>query len=475
MQDGARPLLRMGAIAGIAAIAAMLTTTRPAAANGRFPASSQLVFSPTDAGLLAVRTTFGLLVSHDDGVTWQWVCESVIGLGNAQEDPCFGITKTNAIVGGLVQGMSVSPDTGCDWGFTGGLLAGQQVTDLVVRPDNPDVVLGLTGTWLSDAGIVDGGLSYYSQIFESTDDAAHFAPLGLALDPRVLVTTIEVAKSDPNRIYVSGLRGTGGSRTASLFVSTDNATTWAERSIPFLPTAESGVYIGAVDPTNADLVYLRTDGDSRLLVTADAGMTFQVASFTGAVGGTLNALNGYMLGFALSDDGSKIYAGDVEDGVFVGARGALSLARQSSIHVQCLTAHGSELWACSDEASGFVVGVSADDGVTFAPKFHLAGLDGVLQCEPDAGTAQCEVQYPALCQRLDGCEDEEAGADGGAGPGGDAGVGRVDGGATDAANAPAPSSSGCSARGGGGSTGLVALVAAIVGGLLASLRRRRRP
>ncbi len=165
--------------------------------------------------------------------------------------------------------------------------------------------------------------------------------------------TLEVAKSDPQRIYVSGVRGSGGTRTASLFVSTDAGTTWTERAIPFLPTVESGVYIGAVDPTNSDLVYLRTDGSSRLLVTSDAGGTFQVASFPTADGGTSASLNGYMLGFALSADGSKVYAGDVEDGVFVGSRGGLGFVHRSNIHVECLTAHGSgsELsGACSDEA-----------------------------------------------------------------------------------------------------------------------------
>src|SRR4029077_8242015 len=98
----------------------------------------------------------------------------------------------------------------------------QAVSDVVVRPDAPDVVLAVTSTYLPmDAG---GGTS--SHVFQSTDDGANWSPLGGALDPLVLIQTIDVAKSDPARIYLSGTRGVGPQRTASLFVSMDNGMHW---------------------------------------------------------------------------------------------------------------------------------------------------------------------------------------------------------------------------------------------------------
>src|SRR6185312_5489891 len=127
---------RRVALVTLAASIASVTWGRPAAANGRFPQASQIVFSPAGRATIVMRTTFGLLVSHDHGASWQWICEAAIGLGGAQEDPCYGVTQSGAIVGGLWQGLAVSPDTGCDWAFAGGALAHQVVVDLAVRPDD---------------------------------------------------------------------------------------------------------------------------------------------------------------------------------------------------------------------------------------------------------------------------------------------------------------------------------------------------
>lgn len=454
-----------------------LAVSSSASANGRFPQSNAIVFSPHDPNLVVTRATFGLLISHDDGVTWPWVCESAIGF-SAQEDPSYGLTEADALVGGLWEGVSVSPDTGCNWAFAGGALAGAHITDLVVRVDDPHTVLVLTGTWIPSAPAPEGGDIYYqSQVFESTDDGAHWSALGVPIDPSVTVSTLEVAPSDPTRLYVSGTRGSGAGLTGQLFVSTNSAASWTERAVPLIPSSESGFYIGAVDPTNSDLVYLRTDSQSRLLVTTNAGESFQVSSFVGADGGTATSLTGAMYGFAISPDGSKIYAGGTGgDGLFVGARGGTNLVHQSDIDVDCLAARlapmteTTELWACSDQTSGFVVGVSTDDGVTFTPKFQLNQVDGVLECSAEASAASCEAQYPAQCKVLRGCAGSDGGEDGGVGAGEARGTPDDAQAGTDRAPGVARSSCGCSVAGGTIEAWFVAFAA----GALALLRRRRR-
>ena len=58
--------------------AALLLAPAPAFANGRFPASNQIVFSPSDPCLIVLRTTYGILPSHDNGNSWQFICEDAL-------------------------------------------------------------------------------------------------------------------------------------------------------------------------------------------------------------------------------------------------------------------------------------------------------------------------------------------------------------------------------------------------------------
>ena len=419
-----------GGIAAALCVAATLSASG-ALANGRYPASTQIVFSTdaADPDLVVVRTTYGLLLSRDRGATWRWLCESALGVPSVSiEDPSVALTASDTLVVGLVEGLEVSQDSwggladdlGCSFGCAAGPLASQPIVDLAATPGATHAVLALSSSVVfNDAGKTP---SLDTRVWQTLDDGAHWAQRGAAIDPTVTVTTVDVAATDPARLYVSGTRGFGATRIASLFVSTDGGDTWIERPLPFNPATEVSVFIGAVDPGNADRVYLRTSGASRLLVTSDAGRTFQAPL----------AMTGQMLGFAVTADGAKVYAGSIEDGLFVAGgagasadasagAGALDLAfhKVSSIHVQCLATRGDELWACSDEASGFSVGVSTDDGAHFAPRFQPARLAGPVACGPssqgplacgaDANASQCSgAAFDALCATL-GCNADAAG------------------------------------------------------------------
>jgi hypothetical protein len=187
--------------------------------------------------------------------------------------------------------------------------------------------------------------------------------------------------------------------------------------MPLDPALESSAYIGGVDPSDADRVYLRTVGRARLLVTLDAGHSYQaVLTFSGA-----------MLGFAISPDGSKIYAGGPDDGLLAADRASLTFTYRSCLPVQCLAAHGPELWACVDQASGFVAAVSTDEGATFAPKLRLNGAQGSIACAAvaqgplgcgaDANAAQCSGgPFEQLCKGV-GCYGDGGPADAAAGGG----------------------------------------------------------
>ena len=428
----------------IAAALASIALASPARANGRFPATNQLVLAPTDPSKMLLRTTFGVLVSRDAGKTWDWICEKAIGYGGQTEDPSFGITASTSIVGGTFEGLVVSaaPDVGCNWTFVGGDLAGKVVVDVVVRPDAPHTALALTNkyTMVNDAG----DPLYASQVFASTDDGAHWAALGTPIDPTAVLETIEVAASDPHRLYVSGFSGTGANLKGVLYVSTDDGTTWAPEVVPLDTSTENAPYIAAVDPTNADRVYVRTNGKnaSRLLVTSDAGKSF-TSVFTGA----------QLAGFALSPDGSKVYVGGPKDGLNVASTSDFKFARVSTIAVQCLRATGATLYACSNEVSGFVLGASTDDGKSFSPILHLTSIRGPLACSASSPTSACAADWPALEDTL-GFPPPDAGSDAGSGGGG--------------------STKSCSCGVSGNDAGALSAIAAAVAAIAAAIRRRRR-
>lgn len=56
----------------IAALTLVISTflAADARANGRFPQSNAIFFAPNDSDLVLLRTTFGEVISHDRGKTW---------------------------------------------------------------------------------------------------------------------------------------------------------------------------------------------------------------------------------------------------------------------------------------------------------------------------------------------------------------------------------------------------------------------
>lgn len=399
---------RAALIAGLVALAA----GGEARANGRFPASNAVIFSPANPDHAMVRVTFGLLATRDSGKSWKWICERAIGFSGL-EDPSYTVTKTGTIVAGLFEGIRVSRDNGCTW--EGVSTAGFTVfIDTTLRSDG--AVLALASAYDKQG---DSGILFKSQLFVSKDDAKTFEKVGELLDPTLLAESVEVAPSDPNRVYISAVRGDSGPRQGVLLVSTDGGKKWIERKIT--PPASTGAadggksgelapFIAGVDPTKPDRVFIRTsaspENPTRLLVTDDAGKTFR----------TLLSAKGPLLGFALSADGKVVTAGGPDDGLFGGAFDAKELAKTSALKVQCLGRGGAahDLWACSNEASGFVAGSSSDDGAKFVPRLHLADISGALACEPGTGVAkECEGDWPKMQSQM-GFMPEAKTTDGGA-------------------------------------------------------------
>src|SRR5262245_26472864 len=85
---------------------------RPAGANGRFPASVNVRFQPDETQTILAPATFGLLISHDDGATFHWVCEAGVGYAGVY-DPDYAVATDGAIYATTFDGLRVSRDGGC--------------------------------------------------------------------------------------------------------------------------------------------------------------------------------------------------------------------------------------------------------------------------------------------------------------------------------------------------------------------------
>ena len=388
------PFVTFATALGITCVASV------ARANGRFPTAGQLVVSPSTPSHLVLRTTFGILISNDTGQNWDWLCEKAVGYGGAVEDPAIAITGSDALLVATFEGLAVSPDHGCSWSFAGGPLAAQIFTDVAIHPDTPASAIGLVSEFASK--LDDGGFTYTNKIFASTDDGASWNPLGNTLDDGFVAETLDAAKSDPQRLYVSGIRGQGTDAQGEFLASTNHGQTFTATTITLVAGDEHAPLIGAVDPVKADRVYVRTSGATtgRLLVTEDGGATFKTI-FTGPP----------LMGFALSPDGSKIFVG-ASNGLFEASPTNYTFTQKSSIQVQCLATTGTRVYACSVESSGFIVGASDDDGATFAPLLHLATVRGPITCPSSATAELCIPGWPTVAATL----GADAGAISDAGP-----------------------------------------------------------
>ncbi len=435
-------------------VLALVCTAGHSRANGRFPEAGQIVVSSVDPKMIVARTTFGLLISHDRGATWDWVCESAVGGGFGIQDPMVGITATKSILISAFDGLFVGQSDACDWHSASSVFAAAHPVDVAVRPDDPSSAVVVTSAFASS--VDDAGTpGFLSKVYATTNSGADWAPIGV-LDPSIAPLTIDIAPSNPHRLYVSATRQIGANVSGLLLVSEDDGAHWVERSVPTI--AAEGVFIGAVDPVREGVVYIRTlsTTTSRLLVTTDFGATFREIfhAFT-------------LTGFAISADGSKVYLGGPGGGLNVASRDDYVFREVNRLKVKCLAyAHG-ELYACSNDAStgqALLLGVSNDDGVTFRPLAHFDSIRGPIACASGSG-AKCVSEWPLIRMTLPlggapdgGAPNAEVVSDAGA------------------SEAPARKASGCTVatnRAGLGSGKLASILAAVAALFLSRIVGRR--
>jgi hypothetical protein len=353
--------------ASISAVVALWAAR--AAANGRYPAASQVAFDPADASHFVVSATIGLLESRDRGRSFGWRCEPILG-SPGNEDVLVAVTASGATIAATPKGLLRSND-GCSFDSVPELM-GEIARDVALSPGAPHRVL--TIRLGSDAGTFD------SQLLRSDDDGRTWSSVGTPLPSDLLPLTIDAAPSDPSRVYVSARLGAANGFASVLLRSADGGQSFERSDIPETIDSRTA-YIAAVHPINPDRVYLRIydPAGTKIWTSVDGGRTFRQL-FVGA---------DQLYGFAISPGGDRIAFGGPGDGIWVGASNGTGLMRRSSVSPTCLRWSVDGLYACADpNRVGFLVGRSIDEAATFETLLTFDSLCGRTGCAPETQNGQ---------------------------------------------------------------------------------------
>ena len=364
----------------------------------------------------------------------------------------------------LLTGLSFSDDESCGWRSAGGALAGQTVSDFFTDLSDPLRVLAAA------TAVTDGGGAAVAAVYASNDGGATFGATPLYAAPAgAAIVGIEIAKSDPQVIYLTYVTVTSTGYDPVLVRSADGLHTWT--TIDLLPTLGSTIVrILAVDSADSDLVYLRASATTSetLAVTRDGGMTFTTP---------LTIANGALSAFARLASGTVLVGalvnlpgggGGTKGAGYRSTDGALTFPLWTLDPQPHLVGLGervvdgkSTLYLSGKNYSdGWALAVSTDEGVTVTPVMSYDQVAGIKPCVQQLCLDTCNYEEmqaiwdPAVC----------AAADGGRGDGG---------------TGSTPSSGcHCGAASGGPPSGGPSVGAGVAGLLLvaaaAATRRRRR-
>lgn len=431
-------------------------------ANGRPPATSSITFRQGHESDVAVGLTFGLLISHDGGATWAWICEKAVGY-SGEYDPRYAFSPSGALFATTFDGFKVERDS-CTFGATP---AG--ATFVSTNTLGADHTLYYTaGQHADTVNHVDADY----RIYRSTDDGVSFTPTpGQPDGPVSWWESLAVAPSDQHVLYLSGYAYVPGPADAGtvkqqlLFRSDNAGVDWT--SIAVDPSAvtiapNSVIDIAGIAADDPAHVYIRVTNDDNISTqsiyrSSDRGATWQRIAHDSVpldafvVRAARNPQGKYDLIVGTQANGAQISHDD----------GDTWTALVNPPRMNCLVENAAgELWACTQNYNPNG-GPFDDAGIMKTTNPEAAAWTKVLRYEDlteavpcAAGTPQatdCATMWCAVCKQL-GCTPSASYHCG-------------------AVEAPAPSKAGC-CDGGGGGTGVLAL-GLPVGMVLLRPRRRR--
>lgn len=378
-----RTLVRPRDVCLVIAVTVSLAAVQ-AYANGRAPETNGVVLRPGDAHSIYARSTFGLLISHDDGCTFQWVCEDNIGYGGSF-DPKYAIAGDGTIFAATFNGLRASRDGGCSFAaVTDALPIGDpgRIADRYASA----LAIGPTGdVWV---GTADSGKP--NDVYVSTDVGVTFLPSNLE-SPTVFWQSLAVAPSDARRIYVAGNQFSGTAAdggqiapAAYLFRSDDHGAGWMPMALANVVVAPTPlVTIAAVDPVDSSIVFVLSVGANppsgdRLYRSTDGGAFFDEAL------ATTEPISDLVIRGPTAAVAATLHA------TFASNNGGASFAPIANpAQLGCLGQRSDgALIGCGTNADAFSIGRSSD-ATQWQKLFKLADLAGPIECP--AGTREHDI------------------------------------------------------------------------------------
>lgn len=357
---------------GAASIAVGLGWTGQARGNGAFPDSLQLLLPADHPQQIIMSTTFGLIMTEDDGQTWSWSCEqpnttnaALYQVGSAPQNRLYALSG---------DGLAFSDNQSCSWELSSGALSTGIVNDAFPDPSNPKHVLalGISGDGTAEVvASLDGGTTFNTPIF--------VAPTGGAL------TSVEISRSDPQVLYLAMFQTPG--IHPRLVRSSDGGAHW-NAAIDVEPTlGAAGFRIIAIDPTNPDRIYLRVLAGFKnpLAISDDGGLTIRTAL-------TFDTMSA----FVRLSDGTVLVAGQM-DGAPVAYRstdaGKTFVPWSNAPSIRALAERAGKLYVSADNVKdGFALAVSTDGGQTLRPLMTFDKVTSVRACVRELCGASCATQ-----------------------------------------------------------------------------------
>jgi hypothetical protein len=341
---------------------------------------TQLAFHPSDPGVMALRYVNGgdgLLYTYDAGASWQVLCGSVIGADDTEAGP-IAITGDGTTLMGLADGLWHDEGRGCAWSKRADFP--EWVSDFDPDPLQPGATYA--ATWTGGAGL--NGIV-------RRDESGLWTDVGVK--EQVLISRLRVVKRGAGvRFYESVIRaprsGDAGVVLPRYLIrsSDDLGASWDEH--PF-SGPQGKLSLQAVDPTDPDRLVVLVElnnAESKVFVSADAGVTFEDYLMLAQFGG-----------IALTPEG-HVWIGDAGNATDSPASQGLWMASSlreaprnvADYPVRCLGYQPATetLFACQDWSFGQV----SLDGGRFTAKFEFTGATQLVACEGVDMAAACRAQ-----------------------------------------------------------------------------------